>query len=72
MSELELWDLITRTMEENLSVLRADANRAASLSARHPPDHQHQESWRKAILREETQEARYEAAIRSRGIERPV
>ena len=71
MSELELWDLITETMMGNLEQMRADAERAANLSAKSPPGHIHQESWKKVVERAATMGPRYEASVRSRAAERP-
>jgi hypothetical protein len=71
MNRLETWDIITCDMESNLSEIREHASKAARLSAEHPPDHPHQESWKKAITRETAVAAKYEEAIVSREHERP-
>jgi hypothetical protein len=67
----ELWDIITRDMESNLEEIREHASKSARLSAMHLPGHQHQKSWKKAIERQTTMEAQYEASIISREHERP-
>jgi len=71
-SRVELWDIITRDMENTLLGMREHAARAVRLSAQHPPSHPHQKSWKKAIMREQSQADKYEAAIVSREHERPL
>lgn len=67
----ELWDLITRDMQETVLTMQAEAMHAAALSERCRGSHPHQAGWKRTMEKAEVMIPRYESAIRARERERP-